>query len=125
MTTHRASARTASRLRQRGLSFVGVVMVGVFAVAAFAIVGQSVPIFLEMFEIQKAIDKASRSEITVPAIRASFDRAAAIDSINTVSGKDLDITKRGEKIVVGVKYSREIALAGPAHLVYRFDLQSK
>lgn len=125
MTIYRAAARKASRLHQRGLSFISVIVVGLFAVAAFAIVGQSVPIFLEWFEVQKAIDKASRSEITVPAIRASFDRAATIDNITTVSGKDLEITKRGEKIVVSVKYSREIPLAGPAFLVYRFDLQSK
>ena len=39
--------RTASRSRQRGLSFFGLIFVGLFAVAAFAIGGQSVPIFLE------------------------------------------------------------------------------
>lgn len=125
MTTHRTIQRTIRRSQQRGLSFIGVIFVGLLAVAAFAIGGQSVPVFLESHEIQKAIDKAAREETTVPAIRASFDRAATIDSINTVSGKDLDITKLGEKIVVGVKYSREIGLAGPAYLVYRFNLQSK
>lgn len=121
MTTN----RTTSRSHQRGLSFIGIIFVGLFAVAAFAIVGQSFPIFLESHEIQKAISKAAREEVTVPAIRASFDRAATIDSIFTVSGKDLEITKRGDKVVVGVKYSREISLAGPAFLVYRFDLESK
>lgn len=117
--------RTTSRSRQRGLSFIGVIFIGILAVAAFAIGGQSVPVFLESHAIQKAINKAARDNSTVPAIRADFDRAAAIDDIFTITGKDLDVSKRGDKIVVRAKYSREIALAGPAYLVYRFDMQSE
>lgn len=116
--------RTASRSRQRGLSFIGLVFFGVFAVAAFAIGGQSVPIFLENVAIKKAAEK-SKVESSVPAIRAAFDRAAAIDDITSIKGSDLEITKRGDKTVVGFKYSREIALAGPAFLVYRFEEQTK
>ncbi len=115
--------RTASRSRQRGLSFFGLIFVGLFAVSAFAIGGQSVPIFLEYNAARKAIEKA-KIESTVPAIRAAFDRAAAIDDINSIKGSDLEVTKRGEKVVVSFKYSREIALAGPAYLVYRLEAQT-
>ncbi len=116
-----AMQRTAARARQRGLSFIGVVMIGVLAVAVFAIGGQSVPIFIEYFAIKKAAIKAARDGSTVPEIRASFDRAAAIDDIHSISGKDLEVTKRNDKIVVSYEYSREIPLAGPAYLVYRFN----
>ncbi len=113
--------RSASRSRQRGLSFFGLIFVGVLAVGAFAIGGQSVPIFLENHAITKAAKKAAKESSTVPEVRASFDRAAAIDDITSITGKDLDVTKRGDKIVVSFKYSREIAIAGPAYLVYRFE----
>ena len=116
--------RSASQSRQRGLSFFGVVFIGVFAVAAFAIGGQSVPIFLEYQAIKKAAAKAAREGTTVADIRASFDRAAAIDDIQSVKAKDLEIGKRGDKVIVSFKYSREIALAGPAYLVYRFEGQT-
>lgn len=116
--------RTVVRSRQRGLSFIGVIVLGLFAVSAFAIGGQSLPIFLEYQAIQKAANKASREGNTVPEVRASFDRAGAIDNISSVNGQDLEITKSGEKIVVSFKYSREIALVGPAYLVYRFHGQS-
>lgn len=116
---------SVSRSRQRGLSFIGVIFVGVFAVAAFAIGGQSVPIFLEHHSIGKAAAKAAKEGTTVPEIRASFDRAGAIDDISSISGKDLEVTKRGDKIIVSYKYSREIALAGPAYLVYRFEDSTK
>ncbi|WP_119966761.1 DUF4845 domain-containing protein [Simplicispira lacusdiani] len=117
--------RTVSRARQRGLSFIGVIFIGLLAVAAFAIGGQSIPIFLEYQAIQKAAAKAAKEGSTVPDVRAVFDRAAAIDDIASIKGKDLDVTKRGDKIVVSFKYSREIALAGPAYLVYRFEDSTK
>lgn len=115
--------RTASRSSQHGLSFFGLIFVGVLAVAAFAIGGQSVPIFLEYNAAKKAIEKA-KVESTVPGVRAAFDRAAAIDNIESVRGADLEVTKRGDKVVVSFKYSREIPLAGPAYLVYRFEAQT-
>ena len=117
MTGYFASRRS----RQRGLSFFGLVFFGVFAVAAFAIGGQSIPIVLEYNAIKKAATKAARDGSTVEAIRASFDKAAQIDDIASIKGSDLEITKRNDKIVVSFQYSREIALAGPAFLVYRFQ----
>ena len=45
--------------RQRGLSFVSVVLIGFILVAAFAIGGQSVPIFTEYMAGQKAAQKAA------------------------------------------------------------------
>lgn len=113
--------RTTSPARQRGLSFIGVIFIGLLAVAAFAIGGQSIPIFLEYQAINKAATKAARESSTVQEVRSSFERAAAIDNISSISQKDLEVTKRGDKIVVSFKYSREIALAGPAYLVYRFE----
>ena len=117
--------RTVVRSRQRGMSFIGLIFIGLFAVSAFAIGGQSLPIFLEYKAIQKAAAKASHDGTTVPAVRASFDRAGAIDNISSMKGEDLEITKNGDKIVVSFKYSREIPLFGPAYLVYRFQDQTK
>ena len=115
---------TASRSHQRGLSFIGLVFFGVLAVAVFAVGGQSLPIFLEYTAAKKAIEKA-KVESTVPGVRAAFDRAAAIDDITSIKGSDLDVTKRGDKVVVSFKYAREIPLVGPAYLVYRFEAQTQ
>jgi len=113
--------RINSRRQQRGLSFIGVIFVGLFIVCAFAIGGQSIPIFIEYLAIKKAAAKAARDGTTVPEVRAAFDRAAQIDDIQSVAGKDLEVSKRNDKIVVSFSYAREIALAGPAFLVYRFQ----
>lgn len=116
--------RFARRAHQRGLSFIGLVFVGVFAVAAFAIGGQSIPVFLEHQSIRKAAAKAAKEGATVADVRTIFDKAAVIDDISSIKGADLEITKRNDKIIVSYQYSREIALAGPAYLVYRFKDQT-
>lgn len=116
--------RNSRRSRQRGVSFIGIIIFGLIAVATFAIGGQSVPIFIESQSIQKALNKAKTAS-TVGEVRSNFDKAAQVDDIKSVKGDDLDVTKNGDKVVVRAKYAREIALAGPAYLVYRFDLQSK
>ncbi|MCD2513515.1 DUF4845 domain-containing protein [Comamonas endophytica] len=113
----------ARRTRQRGLSFLGLVFMAVVAVSVVAIGGQSVPIFLEYQAVLKAADKAAREGKTVPEVRAIFDRAATIDNIKSIQGSDLEVTKHNERVQVAFSYSREIALAGPAHLVYRFEKQ--
>lgn len=120
MTMH----NTARRTRQRGLSFIGLVFIAVVAVALVAIGGQSLPIFLEYQAVIKAAKKAASEGTTVPEVRAIFDRAAVIDNISSIQGKDLEVTKHNEQVQVAFSYSREIALAGPAYLVYRFKKQT-
>ncbi|MET1116641.1 MAG: DUF4845 domain-containing protein [Comamonas sp.] len=113
----------ARRTRQRGLSFLGLVFMAVVAVSVVAIGGQSVPVFLEYQAVIKAAKKAAREGSTVPEVRAIFDRAAQIDNISSIQGSDLEVTKHNERVQVAFSYTREIALAGPAYLVYRFKKQ--
>jgi hypothetical protein len=110
----------ASRSRQKGLSFIGLVFLVAVLVAVVGIGAQSLPVFLEYQAAVKAANKAASEGNTVPEVRASFDRAAAIDDIRSISGAELHVTKVNERVVVGFEYSREIHLAGPAYLVYRF-----
>lgn len=110
----------ALRSRQRGLSFIGLVFFVAILVGVIAVGAQSVPAFLEYQAIVKATNKAAAEGNTVAEVRASFDRAAAIDDIHSIGGKDLEVTKVNDKIVAGFSYSREIHLVGPAYLVYRF-----
>ena len=110
----------ALRSRQRGLSFIGLVFLVAIIVSVVAIGAQSVPVFLEYQAITKAANKAAAEGNTVAEVKASFDRAAAIDDFTSVTGKDLNVTKVNDKVVVGFEYSREIHLVGPAYLVYRF-----
>ena len=106
---------------QKGISFIGLLFLGV-VVAFLAIVGAKVvPTASEFMSIQKAAKKAAVDGDTVPSVRAAFDRTASVDYISSISGKDLDITKEGDKIVVRFAYEKEIALFGPAYLLIKYN----
>lgn len=111
--------------QQRGLTFLGLLFVGIILAFAGVVVAQVVPTYIEYMAVQKATDKAAATGNTVSEIRASFDRAAQIDDIRTISGSDLEVTKQGDRVVVSFNYSREIHLFGPAYLVMKYQGSSK
>lgn len=105
--------------QQRGLTFVGLVVVGVLLALAGLIAAQVFPTYIEYLAVQKAVDKAAQGS-TVAEVRQIFDKAATIDDITTISGKDLIIGKQGDRVVVSYDYVREIHLTGPAWLVMKY-----
>ncbi|MDR0226201.1 MAG: DUF4845 domain-containing protein [Burkholderiaceae bacterium] len=117
-------ASTTRRSRQRGLSFLGLVFFVAIGVGVVAVGAQSLPVFLEYQAITKAANKAAREGNTVAEVRASFDRSSAIDDFKSVKPEDLEVTKINDRVVVRFEYSREIHLAGPAYLTYRFKKQT-
>ena len=106
--------------RQRGLTFFGLLFVGILLAFAGVTLAQVVPTYVEYMAVQKAVQKASTGS-TVAEVRGLFDKAAQIDDISTISGKDLEIGKQGDKVVVSFDYSREIHLVGPAYLVMKYQ----
>ena len=112
------------RSRQRGITFFGLVFVGTVLALAGVLAAQVFPTFLEYQAIQRAVNK-SKDSGSVAEIRAAFDRAQAIDDFKAINGKDLEITKEGERVVVGFSYQREIHLVGPAWLTLKYSGRTK
>ena len=110
--------------RQRGLSFLGLLIVGGLLAVTGVIGAQIVPTVIEYQAISKAVNKA-REAVTVAEVRSTFDKAAAVDNISSVSGKDLEVTKEGDKVVVSFSYQREIHLTGPAYLTLKYTGRSR
>ena len=113
-----------SKAKQRGITFFGLVFVGVVLAMAGVIAAQVFPTLVEYQAINKAVNKAAEGN-SVAEIRSIFDRAQAIDDFKAMSGKDLEITKEGDKVVVSFKYEREIHLTGPAWLTLKYAGRSK
>ena len=109
---------------QRGLTFFGLLLIGGLLAVTGVITAQVVPTAIEYQAVIKAANKASEGN-TVAEVRSTFDKAAAIDDIKSVSGKDIDITKEGDKIVVSFAYQREIHLVGPAFLTLKYSGRSR
>ena len=110
--------------KQRGLSFLGLLFFGGL-LAVLGIVGaQVVPTAIEYQAVLKAATKASEGN-TVAEVRSTFDKAAAVDDIRSISGKDIEVFKEGDKIVVSFAYQREIHLFGPGYLTLKYTGRSK
>lgn len=112
-----------AKQKQRGISFVGLLFVAIVVACVGVVVAQVIPTLIEYQAITKAANKAKEGT-TVPEVRAIFDRAQAIDDFKSVSGRDLDVKKDGDKVIVSFAYDREIHLFGPAYLVLKYRGQS-
>ena len=112
------------RTTQRGISFIGILFVGGVLAFAGVIAAQVFPTLVEYQAIDKAASKAAVGS-TVPEVRSIFDKAAQIDDIKSVTGKDLDVTKVGDKTVVGFAYNKEIHIGGLAYLLLKYTGKSK
>ena len=112
------------KIKQSGISFIGIL----FVVGVLAFVGligmQALPSVLEFQAITKAATKAKEGTSAAEA-RVIFDKAAQIDDIKSIAGKDLDVSKDGEKVVVSFAYTKEIHIAGPAYLLLKYAGRSK
>jgi hypothetical protein len=115
--------KTVSKQRQRGISFIGLIVVAALIGMAGVVVAQVIPTYLEYQSVLRAVDRAKTGQ-TVPEIRSLFEKSAMLDDIKSINAKDLDIRKDGDKVVVGFAYEREIHLAGPAYLTLKYEGQS-
>jgi len=106
------------------MSFLGLVVVGGLLAVTGVITAQVIPTAIEYQAVAKAVNKASEGS-TVAEVRSIFDKAAAIDNISSIAGKDIEVTKEGDKIVVKFAYQREIHLAGPGYLTLKYTGRSK
>ena len=124
MVRRLTNIRIKMKHHQRGISFIGMLFVAVVLGAGFLVAAQVAPTMIEFQAITKAATKASAGS-TVAEVRSNFDKAAQIDDIQSIAGKDLDVTKQGDKIIVAFAYNKEIYLAGPAYLLLKYAGRSK
>lgn len=112
---------------QRGVTLIGLLFWAII-IACVALVGLKVlPTMNEYFTIQRTVNKiAKEGGGTVPEIRNAFERQKDIEySISSISGKDLEITKENERVVITFGYDKEIVLIEPVYLVIKYRGRSQ
>ncbi|MFT3960189.1 DUF4845 domain-containing protein [Propionivibrio sp.] len=108
---------------QRGVTLSGLIVWGV-VIALVAILGMRVvPDVIDYYKIKKIVASTAMnaSGKTVPEIRAIFDKYADVDSIQTIKGTDLDISKEGNEVVVAFAYEKRISLFHNVSLLIDFQ----
>lgn len=113
--------------RQRGVTLFGLmfwaILIGMVTLVALKVL----PTVNEFLTIKRTVQKvADTGGTTVPEVRTAFDKQKEIDySITSISGKDLEITKQNDKLIVAFAYDKEIELMGPVYLLLKYEGQSK
>jgi len=112
---------------QRGMSLIGLmawaIIVGFIGYLAVRVL----PTVNEFLTVQRAVDRvAAESPPTVGEVRKAFDKQKDIEyAITSISGKDLEVTKENEKLVIRFAYDKEIPIVEPVYLLLKYKGRSK
>ena len=109
----------STKNKQRGVSLIGILFVGGVLVFAGVVGAQVAPTYTEYRMIVKAVGKV-KGAATAGEARSNFDKAAQIDDIKSITGKDLVFTQEDTNTVISFAYPKEIHLAGPAYLLMKY-----
>jgi hypothetical protein len=122
---HRANP--TPRRAQRGITMFGLllwaILVGFIAYVAVRVL----PTVNEYLTIQRAVNRiATEGATSVAEVRKAFERQKDIEySITAISGKDLEITKENERLVIRFAYDKEVPLVEPVFLLIKYRGQSR
>lgn len=113
--------------RQRGVTLFGLMFWALFFGFVGYVLVRTLPTLNEYATIQRTVEKIAASQpATVQEARTAFDRQKEIEySIASVSGKDLQITKENDKVVISYAYNKEVPLFGPVYILLKYEGRSK
>ena len=112
---------------QRGMSLIGLmawaIIIGFIGYVAVRVL----PTLNEYLTVQRAVDRvASDAPTTVGEVRRAFDKQKDIEySISSISGRDLEVTKENDKLVIRFAYDKEIPIVEPVYLLVKYKGRSK
>ena len=115
------------RNRQLGLSLVGLI-VGAFVLIIVALLGmKTLPPYLEFFTAKKLITQIANEQRggSVPEIRRAWQLKTAIENVESISDRDLEITKESGEVVISFAYRKDIPLFGNVGVFLDFRANSK
>ena len=113
--------------RERGISLIGLLFWAILIAFAATVAIKTFPSVNEYLTIQRAINRiVTNGGGTVQEIRTAFDKQKEIEySIVSISGKDLQVTKENERVIVGFAYDKEVTLYGPVSLLIHYEGRTK
>ena len=115
------------RSRQRGVTMFGLLFWALLVGFGAYVLVRVLPTINEYATIQRAVEKiAAAQPATVSEARQAFDKQRELEySISAISGKDLQITKVNDKVVIGFAYDKEVPIYGPVFILIKYEGSSK
>lgn len=108
--------------RQQGFSTFSAMFWLVFLGSCLYVFFQILPAMNEHFAVRKAVRSIAASGPSTPLeVQLAFDRQRGIDGIESLSGRDLEVTREGGVLVITYAYDRKIPLVWGVSLLIRYD----
>ncbi|MBT9612651.1 MAG: DUF4845 domain-containing protein [Burkholderiales bacterium] len=99
---------------QRGMTFISMMILIVLGVSITLLGVKLAPSYIEFFSVKKIMSAMANdpafTSMSQKEIRDSFERRATIDYVDSVNGKDLDLSKENGQNVASIEYSKKIPL---------------
>ncbi|MCL9847569.1 DUF4845 domain-containing protein [Ralstonia solanacearum P673] len=117
MRMHRAGLTRQAR----GITMFGILIGIVLIITAVLPAIRAIPSLMEYQAIHHAIKIAREKAATREDVAIAFDKQAAIDDIQAIKGRDLDVIESGGSVqMVRFSYKREVPLYGPLALLITY-----
>ena len=115
------------RSQQRGLTLFGLMFWALLIGFLAYVLVRVLPTINEYVTVQRAVEKiAAAQPATVAEARQAFDKQRELEySISGITGKDLQVTKENEKVVIAFAYDKEIPIYGPVYILIKYEGRSK
>jgi cytochrome oxidase assembly protein ShyY1 len=119
--------RRRSNRAERGITLIGLLLWAILIAFVALMLVRAMPTVNEFATIQRAVRKIAREgPTTVPEIRAAFDRQREVEySIVSITGKDLQVTKENDEVVIRFAYDKELEILAPVYLLIKYEGSSK
>ena len=109
---------------QRGLSMIGFIFDARVDVVVVMIGFRVAPAYIEYYSVNKALERAlweTKDLNSALEIRKSFQRVADAGYIESVSDKDIEITKTKNEVTASASWTRKLPLVANASLLLDFE----
>ena len=111
--------------RQRGATFLGIVIILIILGSAAYAAIRLVPVYVEYTKVARAMeqvrDEYAASDANPALIRRSLEKRWDIEDIASLSWRDVDITKTAEGYDLEAAYDVERPFVANLYLLAKFD----
>jgi len=117
-----------SRHRQSGLTIVGFVFVAAVVLSIAMIGFRVLPSYIEYFSVEKTLRQTlmnARDNPTLDQLRKDFDLKASADYIDSVRGRDLELTREGNELVLTASWTSTLNLVGNVSILLELEASAR
>jgi hypothetical protein len=112
------------RPRQRGLSMIGFLFVAAVVVTCVIVGFRVLPAYIEYYSVTKALQQAladAKDLNSSAEIRSAFQKRADAGYIESVNGRDVEVSKTKNEVTASVTWTRKLPLVANVSLLLDFD----